>query len=307
MRKVFLFYFITISLIASAQTEPPHPKFENFIGDAYRMQIVERPGKNGRTIKSLVERYGDHVYDYPKIGQVNLPGLNIPETNVKEGQFPGIEQKTQFAMVLHSKMTTTLKACYEFSLNSDDGSVLWIDGKEVVNNDGGHQMTLKMDSLVYEPGTYDVKVWYFQSLPDRFGITLDAKIVGRPDVCPSAIPEIASKSIKFSLDSKVYFDSGSAQLKSTGEEALQKMTDSISDKNPQKIRIIGHTDSIGNERANQILSQQRAESIAAALRQQMDVTELNIIVEGMGEELPIADNTTKEGRAQNRRVEIIVE
>jgi hypothetical protein len=81
-------------------------------------------------------------------------------------------------MILHSTMYVEREGCYEFSLNSDDGSVLWIDHVEVVNNDGGHGMRLVRDSAAITEGVYGVKLWYFQGLPDRFGLILDARRVG---------------------------------------------------------------------------------------------------------------------------------
>lgn len=71
------------------------------------------------------------------------------------------------------------------------------------------------------------------------------------------------------------------------------------------VTIVGHTDSSGPEELNQRISEERAESIAAYLESQ-DIDRSRMTVSGMGESNPIADNSTKEGRAQNRRVEITV-
>ena len=69
------------------------------------------------------------------------------------------------------------------------------------------------------------------------------------------------------------------------------------------ITVIGHTDSVGDEAYNQGLSEQRAQSVASYLRSQ-GVVGQRFNVMGYGEQSPIASNSTKEGRAQNRRVEI---
>ena len=71
------------------------------------------------------------------------------------------------------------------------------------------------------------------------------------------------------------------------------------------IHIIGHTDSIGSERYNMLLSIRRAEAVMEYLRGH-GIALARLSSEGMGESAPIADNSTHEGRLSNRRIEIIV-
>ncbi len=73
--------------------------------------------------------------------------------------------------------------------------------------------------------------------------------------------------------------------------------------NNYEITIVGHTDSIGSNQYNFGLSRRRAEAVKAKLLE-FGLAEDRIVgIEAMGEEQPIATNATKEGRAQNRRVE----
>ena len=75
------------------------------------------------------------------------------------------------------------------------------------------------------------------------------------------------------------------------------------EQNNYEITIVGHTDSIGSNAYNFKLSRRRAESVKAKLLE-FGLSEDRIVgIEAMGEEQPIATNETKEGRAQNRRVE----
>ncbi|WP_305818603.1 OmpA family protein [Photobacterium leiognathi] len=69
--------------------------------------------------------------------------------------------------------------------------------------------------------------------------------------------------------------------------------------------VIGHTSSRSSEANNQKLYEKRTQAMADALRQHLNVGETRIIAQGCGESAPIASNQTKEGRAQNRRVDII--
>jgi outer membrane protein OmpA-like peptidoglycan-associated protein len=72
-----------------------------------------------------------------------------------------------------------------------------------------------------------------------------------------------------------------------------------------RVNVIGHTDSSGSERYNKKLSLRRAESVKSALVK-AGVNENAVSVSGMGDAAPVADNATKEGRAQNRRADVSV-
>ncbi len=76
--------------------------------------------------------------------------------------------------------------------------------------------------------------------------------------------------------------------------------------NQTTVNVIGHTDSVGTDQYNQGLSERRASAVAGALTAR-GVAAQRIYVQGMGESQPIASNDTEEGRARNRRVEIILQ
>ena len=71
-----------------------------------------------------------------------------------------------------------------------------------------------------------------------------------------------------------------------------------------KVEIGGHTDSLGSEKANQKISEKRAESVKKYLMDKFNIPGDRMTFKGYGGKKPIADNGTKEGRAKNRRVEI---
>ncbi len=78
----------------------------------------------------------------------------------------------------------------------------------------------------------------------------------------------------------------------------------LSDSSKKKILLVGHTDDTGSSALNADLSERRARAVAAILRQS-GVAEETLYFQGAGETLPIADNRTEQGRASNRRVEIV--
>ncbi len=71
-----------------------------------------------------------------------------------------------------------------------------------------------------------------------------------------------------------------------------------------KIGVEGHTDNVGDPKKNKILSEDRAKAVVSAIvKQVIDASRLS--ASGFGHEKPIADNATDEGRAKNRRVELV--
>ena len=106
------------------------------------------------------------------------------------------------------------------------------------------------------------------------------------------------------LSGGVLFKSGHADLLPTARTALDNVVDAIkeSEKDP-KVAVIGHTDSTGSEQRNLALSRERAEAVRRFLVSQGLEPE-QVKAEGRGESEPVAPNTSPDGRALNRRVEI---
>ena len=108
-----------------------------------------------------------------------------------------------------------------------------------------------------------------------------------------------------SLDADVFFDFDRSDLKPAGQSRLSQLASEMSQASVQSVDIVGHTDSIGSEAYNQGLSERRAQSAADYLVGQ-GVNPGVISARGAGELQPIADNSTADGRARNRRVDITV-
>lgn len=103
----------------------------------------------------------------------------------------------------------------------------------------------------------------------------------------------------------VLFASGQATLVEGGRSSLEEVVDLLQTEPDKKIRVEGHTDSLGDAQANLLLSEQRAEAVLAALVS-MGVNSERISALGMGEDFPIASNEDEDGRARNRRVDVIL-
>jgi outer membrane protein OmpA-like peptidoglycan-associated protein len=109
--------------------------------------------------------------------------------------------------------------------------------------------------------------------------------------------------IILNMPNNVTFDSSSATLKPAGANTLTGVAAVLKEYNKTAVNVIGYTDSTGSQDLNMRLSQQRADSVASSLIAQ-GVEANRIRTSGMGPANPIASNSTAEGKAQNRRVEI---
>ena len=110
---------------------------------------------------------------------------------------------------------------------------------------------------------------------------------------------------KIELKQTVFFDTNRATIKRASFALLDDVARALGDNPKIKVEIQGHTDSQGADAANLKLSQQRAEAVRAYLIKKA-ITSDRVVARGYGETVPIADNRTTAGRAQNRRVEFVI-
>jgi outer membrane protein OmpA-like peptidoglycan-associated protein len=103
----------------------------------------------------------------------------------------------------------------------------------------------------------------------------------------------------------IFFESGKAVLKKESFPELDRVYDFLKQNEAIKVEIAGHTDNVGNAAFNQTLSKARAEAVAAYVIKK-GIAKERLQAQGYGMTKPVATNATKEGKAQNRRVEFMV-
>ena len=104
----------------------------------------------------------------------------------------------------------------------------------------------------------------------------------------------------------INFDFNKSKIRNKDKEQLKQAIDFVKKYKGYKIKLEGHTDWIGTEKYNQGLSERRAEATKKYLIKKGSVTEQRISSVGYGELKPVASNKTRDGRAKNRRVEILI-
>ena len=108
--------------------------------------------------------------------------------------------------------------------------------------------------------------------------------------------------VTFDENSGVYFETAKHNINEKSKQTLDKLAAILKEYPDTNVLVAGHTDSVGAEAYNQKLSEKRANAVAKAL-EELGVSADKITTVGYGELKPVASNKTKEGRAENRRVE----
>jgi OmpA-OmpF porin, OOP family len=103
----------------------------------------------------------------------------------------------------------------------------------------------------------------------------------------------------------IYFDTDKATIKPASAPTLAEMAKLLCGEPALKVFIVGHTDSQGTYEHNMTLSRQRAEAVAAALIRSYQISRGRLFTAGIGYLAPVGSNATDEGRALNRRVELV--
>ncbi len=103
----------------------------------------------------------------------------------------------------------------------------------------------------------------------------------------------------------IYFDTDKADVKPESKAALEEMAKLLKTFPDLRVLVVGHTDSTGDREYNMGLSRRRAEAVVKSLRESYGIAASRLVPAGVGMLAPVASNRTEEGRAKNRRVELV--
>jgi chemotaxis protein MotB len=148
----------------------------------------------------------------------------------------------------------------------------------------------------------------------------DAKMNALKDAISAALTNFEGKGLTVeerngkvyvSMENKLLFESGSWEVNSRGREAVVALGKVLGDNKEIAVLIEGHTDNVpygekGLIKNNWDLSTKRETAIVNILTENNDIPKDNLTAAGRGEYAPIGPNTTSEGRAKNRRIEVVL-
>jgi len=206
-----------------------------------------------------------------------------------------------------------MKAKDNVAINTWRLEILTLDGKAVrtFQGDGAPPWRLTWDGIddyyhkLSPPGEYTA-VFSASDRAGNWGVTeaqkVEAKLI--PQLKEVKVTE-EERGLVVTLTSKVLFDFDRFELKETARSSLDEVVKLLKAYPENKVKVEGHTDSVGSADYNLKLSQLRAASVAKYLIQE-GIPTSRIEIAGYGETKPIASNVTIQGRQQNRRVEVVI-
>jgi len=215
--------------------------------------------------------------------------------NIMPALAPKIEQNTVLeGMILDETTLLPVQATIEITDNSKSELLASFESNSAT---GSYLITLK-------PGiNYGITVscpeYMFHS--ENFNIPEDAEA---RKIKKDILMKKMEVGVKIVLNN-IFFDFNKASLRPESVAELDRVTRLMNDTPTLKIEISGHTDNVGSSSYNQKLSRERAKAVVDYLLRQ-NIAANRLVFEGYGMDQPIADNSTAEGRQQNRRTEFKV-
>jgi OOP family OmpA-OmpF porin len=105
----------------------------------------------------------------------------------------------------------------------------------------------------------------------------------------------------------IYFDTAKAEVKPESDAALKEIAKLLQQTPTLKLFVVGHTDGVGTLASNMDLSKRRADAVVAALTTKYGVGAARLVAQGCGPLAPVLSNASEDGRARNRRVELVAQ
>lgn len=308
-----------ISAVPGISVTPVRVENSNIVGGDYTMQI----GQNGEG--QFIDKNKTVQTDGNGAGQYIDENVTIQRDEDGSGQY--INKITGVTLQVDPDgsgqfIDSINKFTYQIDAN---GTGQYIDEKnniKIVIDEKGSTYTnnnITIENNVDGSGTYndtDKDLLIENDGKGKAVITLkgkttevEAKPFERIEKFPKLkmvppIPSIEANSLLITLDSGILFDVDKYDIRPEAAEVLKNLAVVLKEADIKAFEIDGHTDSDASDEHNQVLSENRANSVKNFLAAQGLTAEISI--NGYGESRPIATNNTPEGKQKNRRVEIII-
>lgn len=250
----------------------------------------------------LLTRYpASHITDYEK--NFNATEITVGKNTDGSAKKETIEGETTFIRYYYEsaeKQPSPLQIIrnYQNAIKSIKGTVVYErmpaegDGGETTlkANANGKDIWVKVEPDIWSAPTQSLKLTVVE-------VEAMAQVIGA-----NAMLDALNKDGFIAL--YINFDTGKWDLKSDGQATVKEIVAMLKSAPNLKISIEGHTDNVGTPASNQKLSENRAKSVMDAIARG-GIAGSRLSSKGLGQTTPIADNRTDEGKAKNRRVELV--
>ena len=283
--QVFSYLICLLSGLSLTAQGPFEPIFQPFEGTVYRLPY-----------DSLNRGYRPYIYDLEPYKTITWQEINQEWRPSKE-HYPDIDLSHSFGIDFRTEMNIPTDGLYLFGLRSDDDSILWIDGRKVLDSsyegsiDYRHStkvMNLSADTIYLSQGVHDIKLWYSQLYPNMMGYQFRSKFIEKVD---------RDDYIDYSKPLRLTYETAAYDLTDAHVSLIDRWLEHMGKPGEQTISIIGYADEVGTSEANNILSLQRAQEVGDHI-----ITSLNyqvaVEVNGQGELVGVGEH--------NRYVEVML-
>lgn len=237
------------------------------------------------------------------------------ETTMIEYEVPEGVSAAQVFLTYQTQLTKagfkTIFSCRNQECGNMPGHYLraYVEGK---SSQVGNSMIASKGSVLAASGTYEDNLYtVVLTVGDYNQDTRYILEIVKSEKLDTDKVDVATVSDQLDTEGKfafygILFELNSATLQAESAEALQLMADYLKANPSQKVLIVGHTDNTGDLELNMTLSQKRSAQVAAELALKYGVESSQMTAVGVGMASPVATNKSEEGRALNRRVELVL-
>ncbi len=269
-----------------------------FIAIALSAAVYGQDDKEGsKDYPGVTRMPGYYIYDYQE-NQFDSFSFKVKQGNgAKEEAVEGHRYDYRYNLKDGVTMPSALQILRNFqnAAKAAGGQVMYAveDQTTLRIGSSGKEAWINVETSNIPSGMFiTMNIIEKQAMTQDVSITADAMAQGLSDTGQVAIYGI-------------YFDTAKSDLKPESDPALAEIA-KLMNAHPQlKVYIVGHTDMVGDATANLKLSQARAQSVVTALVSKNGVPAARLVPYGAGPYAPVASNKTDEGRAKNRRVELV--
>ena len=238
-----------------------------------------------------------YIYDAEDIEFESYNFFNGKDCNTIEGRI----FKRHYTIKEDAQKSSIIQISrnYTNALRSMGGTVIF-EGEpqeaECAENNGRH---LVIGKVVKDGNELWVEV---VSTGDDYYMTLALKESMKQDVTASSMFEALNRDGHIAL--YINFDFGKSIIRDESKPVIEQIVQMMKSNPELKVGVEGHTDNVGSPVSNKTLSEARAKSVVTSIVSQ-GISADRLSPAGFGQDKPIADNNTEEGRARNRRVELV--